>query len=107
MSAKVAARRVNRLLNTNEDELDQLRPAKSEQDFLDADDMIARLRVKKTYTFGKYRDAEVTVFYGTPLAIVETFAIGGESTRRVCRNYSEAAGYATLHKMMMYDKYHR
>lgn len=107
MSVKNATRRVNRLIKTNEDELEQLKPAKTEQEWLDDDARIARLRVKKVYTFGKYRDAEVTVFHGTPLALVETFDIVGGSRRKVCKNYSEAHGIASLHKHMMYAKYDR
>lgn len=65
------------------------------------------IKIKKTYTFGKFQDAEVTVFFGTSrVRCVRHDPVGTyDSVETWHDNYDEAHGVAKLHAMMMNVKY--
>lgn len=65
------------------------------------------LKVRKLYRFGKYHDAEVCTYYGTPRCKVTRFDPVGQyqPTVQWCDDYATAAGIAKLHAQLMNVKY--
>ncbi len=65
------------------------------------------LKVKKTYTFGKYHDAEVVTLFGTKKSLaIRHDPVGTEqSVEKWCDDYATAHGIAKLHALMMNAKY--
>ena len=78
---------------------------------MDADEietMTDAWKVKKVYKFGKYHDATVTTFHGTPICVVERHdPVGTYPTDvKLCDCYNDAHGMAKLHALLMNAKYH-
>ena len=65
------------------------------------------LRIKKTYTFGKWEDATVTTFHGTARCLVTRHDPVGTypSTEEWAQDYATAHGIAKFHAMNMNAKY--
>jgi hypothetical protein len=65
------------------------------------------LRVKKTYTFGKWQDATVTTFHGAKRCLVICYDPVGTyaPVEKWTDSYDEAHGIAKLHALLMNSKY--